>query len=116
MYLPDDVWFVVKEFMLDWKKSWHKKISLSFNIHCLRDKDKKQYGKFWRYRTFVGIRSLYPKKLVAENYCLKTKLYHSYFRIPWQHKSEHRISNGYERHLIDYENWDWLELHPISMN
>ena len=104
-YIPEDVWSIIKEFMLDWKKSWHKKISLSFRYYCLRDKDKKQYGKFWRHRTFVGIHSLYPKKLVGENYCLKTKLYHTYFRIPWQHKSEHRVSNGYE--MTSHDDWDW---------
>ena len=104
MYLPEDVWGVVKEFMFDWKEIWHKKLILSLDMRCLLRGDKKEKGEIWLGRTFVGVRALYPKKLVAENYCLKTKLYHTYFRIPWRHKSEHRVSYVYD--MVSHEYWE----------
>ena len=74
MYLPEDVWGVVKDFMFDWKEIWHKKLMPTLDMRCLLRGDKKEKGEIWRGRTFVGVRALYPKKLVAENYCLKSKL------------------------------------------
>ena len=100
--LPDDVWGVVKEFMIDWKFIWHKKLQESLKSRFIMDGEKKEKGYYWRSRSEVGIRAAYPKKLVREYFDMKKQLYYCYFRIPWQHKLEMRVSKGYS--LVE-NNW-----------
>ena len=45
---------------------------------------------------------LIPKKLVREYFDMKKQMYYCYFRIPWQHKLEMRVSKGYS--LVE-NNW-----------
>lgn len=106
--IPEDVWSIIKEFTLDWKKTWHKKLMLSLECRWLNiDKgDSYEKGNIWRCRKKVGVRAQYPVKILMENFNLKNKLYYTYFRVPWQHKSEMRVSNDYTLNnwsMDDYE-------------
>jgi hypothetical protein len=58
MYLMEDVWVIVKEFMLDWKNGWNKKMKVVLE---------------------EGIKCHYPQRLVGERYDIKTKLYYTTF-------------------------------------
>lgn len=102
VFLPDDVWGVVKEFMIDWKFIWHKKLQESLKPRFIMNGEKKEKGEYWRCRSEVGIRSAYPKKLVREYFDMQKKIYYCYFRIPWQHKLELRVSVGY---CLQENNW-----------
>ena len=102
VFLPDDVWGVIKEFMIDWKFIWHKKLQESLKSRFIMNGEKKQKSHYWQWRSEVGIRAAYPKKLVREYFDIQNKIYYSYFRIPWKHKLEMRISNGYS--LVE-NNW-----------
>ena len=75
IYLADDVWGIVKEFMLDWKIGWNKKMKL----------------------TLEDIKSHLPRYLIGERYDMKTKLYHTTFRVPYctGWKEEQRVCNHY---------------------
>ena len=42
MYLPEDVWGIVKDFMFDWKETWHKKLMPTLDMRCLLRGDKKE--------------------------------------------------------------------------
>ena len=97
-YFPDDVWLIIKEFMLDWQKSWHKKLQLSLDCRWLNisNGDKYEKGSVWRNRESVGIKSQFPIKILWENYNLQNKLYYTYFRVPrLGRRSEMRISYNY---------------------
>tara|TARA_A100001011_G_C14043683_1_gene728866 strand:+ start:17 stop:331 length:315 start_codon:yes stop_codon:yes gene_type:complete len=80
-YLADDVWGIVKEFMLDWKIGWNKKMKL----------------------TLEDINSRLPRYLIMERYDMKTKLYHTTFSAPsvrprsWSScgREELRVCNNY---------------------
>ena len=76
-----------------WKNNHKRKLDLSLRLRIPPNKYKKG---FWGYRTFVGIKSIYPKKLLWENYCMKTQLYTIAFRVPHRHQQEIRISNIYD--------------------
>ena len=96
-YIPEDVWTIIKEFMLDWKKSWHKKLKLSLDCRWLNisNGDSYEKGEIWANRTKVGVTAQYPVKILWENYNLQNKLYYTYFRVPWRRKSEMRTSYNY---------------------
>ena len=72
-YLVDDIWCIVKEFMLDWKIGWNKKMKL----------------------TFEDIKSRLPRTLMIERYDMKTKLYHTTFRTHDGVHKELRVCNNY---------------------
>lgn len=78
-YIIDDAWVIVKEFMLDWKIGWNRKMT-----NILEDINKRL-----------------PRFLIGERYDMKTKLYHTTFRAPcvrpWLGggKEELRVSNNY---------------------
>ena len=86
-YLIDDVWLIVKEFMLDWRRSWHKNMNIVYED---------------------GIKCRYPTRLVGERYDIKTKLYYTTFssdyNILGRDGLELRVSNTYSAS----EN-QWLE-------
>jgi hypothetical protein len=75
-YLIDDVWLIVKEFMLDWRRSWHKNMNTVWED---------------------GIKCCYPTRLVGERYDIKTKLYYTTFRSDYNILGglELRVSNTY---------------------
>ena len=103
-YLPKGVWAIIKEFVLDWQKSWHEKLKLSLDCRWLNisNGDIYEKGEIWANRIKVGVRAQYPVKIFRENYNLKNRLYYTYFRVPWRHKSEMRVSNSYN---IEENNW-----------
>ena len=75
VYLLDDVWGIVKEFMLDWKRGWHRKMKLILD----------------------DVRCNYPRILVEERYSMKTSLYYTTFSVPnYQHSLELRVCNQYD--------------------
>jgi len=85
-YLIDDAWCIVKEFMLDWRRCWNKKMT-----NILKDINKRL-----------------PKRLIGERYDMKTNLYHTTFssdyNILGRDGLELRVSNTYSAS----EN-QWLE-------
>tara|TARA_Y100001970_G_C14102113_1_gene786053 strand:+ start:477 stop:815 length:339 start_codon:yes stop_codon:yes gene_type:complete len=91
-YLIDDAWCIVKEFMLDWRKGWNKKMNLP-----LQD-----------------IKRRLPRILIGERYDMKTKLYYTTFRPsymkPWIEGEELRVSNKYNPD----ENF-WLHIPGVSL-
>jgi len=93
IYFPEDIWIKIKDFMPTWKNNHKRKLDLSLRLYVTPNKYKKG---FWGYRTFVGIKSLYPKKLLWENYSMKTKLYTLAFRVPHRHQQEVRVTNIYD--------------------
>lgn len=72
-YLVDDVWCIVKEFMLDWKGSWYKNMNLVFD----------------------DIKCHYPNTLVVEGYSMKTRLYYTTFLVHLG-TFEERFCNQYD--------------------
>lgn len=97
-YLTDDVWDIVKEFMLDWKIGWDKKIQM----------------------TFEDIKSRLPRMLIMERYDMKAKLYYITFRVPYRNgwKEELRVCNHYnsiENRWIDaFYSGEYSKLYDYS--
>lgn len=81
-YFQDDIWKIIKDYTLDWKSTWHKKLKL-----CLGPK---------------YIKTLYPTELYGERYDMKTKLYYTTFKVPGKDKIELRVSSSYD---IVENNW-----------
>jgi len=91
LYIPLLAWDIIKEYMLDWKKTHQKLLNLCLNVKFLTDPEKLSVkNNFWKSRPAQGIRSVYPKKCVSWNYDRKTKCIQSFWRIPWQNKLEYR--------------------------
>ena len=105
-YLPNDIWNIIKIYMLDWKKTWKKKHQKLFNqclnIRFLTNEERISVNNnFWKFRPSQGIKTLYPKKLISRKYNKKTGFIQSYWRIPWQNKLEYRTEFP-EKNDIDY--------------
>ena len=103
MYMPEDTWNIVKEFMLDWKKTHLQKLKKCLDIKFIE----RDYGQhpikkgIWKYRPMQGIRCQYPKKCISWHYDRKTKLITSYWRIPWQHDYEIRLETPDQEELAE---------------
>ena len=91
-YLIDDTWDIVKEFMLDWRISWNKRMK----------------------PTLENIKRRLPTFMVGERYDTKTKLHHTTYRAPsvrpWVGcgRLESRISSNYnalEHYLRTEARW-----------
>lgn len=95
MYFPDDVWRIIRDFMPVWKEHHKRKLQKCFRV-TFTNGINECMGSFWNDRYVIGIKSIYPKKLIVEDYNIKTKLYHTAFRVPWRHLIEHRLSYGYD--------------------
>jgi len=65
VFIPDDVWGIVKEFMLDWFGTWKRNMKLSLEPSI---------GEI-----NVGIKC--PRKFVGERYDMINKLYYSTFVV-----------------------------------
>ena len=90
-YLIDDAWKIVKDFMLDWKTMWNKKMT-----NILKD-----------------IHKRLPKRLIAERYDMKTNLYHTTFRFTIRTSTSHMgsIRNVFEKrvcNLYDRKENEWF--------
>lgn len=72
MYLVDDAWNVVKEYMLDWRVGWNKRFS----------------------STLESIKQRLPTTLVGERYDMETRLYSTTFRRN-NNGLELRVSSSY---------------------
>jgi len=70
-YLIDDVWCIVKEFMLDWRVGWNKNMKLPLE----------------------DVKYRLPTILVGERYDMVSKLYHTTFKMG--NGLELRVSNTY---------------------
>ena len=107
-FIPTDVWNIVKEFILDWKKSHQLKLKKCLNIKFIKPYDEliKQPVKkgFWRYRSTQGISCQYPKKCINWYYDRKTKYIISYWRIPWRHAYEIRIESPEQEEIEEIIN------------
>jgi hypothetical protein len=78
---PNELWNIIKDYLLDWRKIWHRKLLIALNIDD----------------HINGIRKNYPIILLAESYSLKKRLYYSYFLVPERNdKNELRVSNSYD--------------------
>lgn len=97
VFIPDDVWNIVKEFMLDWKKSHKLKLNNCLEMKCIKSK---KY-KFWKHRSIQGIVCQYPKRCISRHYDRKTYYLKSYWRIPWRHALELRIETLTIQELVD---------------
>ena len=91
LFIPYGVWSIIKEYMLDWKKTHQKMLYQCLNIRFLTDIEKISIkNNFWKSRPSQGIRAVYPKKCVSWNFNRKTGCIESFWRIPWQNKLEYR--------------------------
>ena len=105
MEFPNEIWSIIKDFMSVWKEHHKRKLNESFEMKFTNGVNKCQ-GSFWKGRYIIGIKTIYPKKLILEEYNIKTKLYHTAFRIPWRHLLEHRFSYCYDLIENDWSSKD----------
>ena len=92
--MPEDTWNIVKEFMLDWKKSHQLKLKKCLDIKFIKYGDVHPVKKgFWKYRPTQGIICQYPKKCINWEWDNKSKCVKSYWRIPWKHDYETRVES-----------------------
>ena len=112
MYLPEDVWGIVKEFMLDWRESWHRRLKTNFEAREIKEY-KCAKGSIWKNNQEVGIKSQLPIQLINERYVINTGFYRCTFRVPYNYKTEVRICTLYNRvdwltdHFMDYNGCEW---------
>lgn len=104
-FIPDDIWRIIKKYMLDWKKTHQKMLNQCLNIRFLTDAEKISVkNNFWKSRPSQGIMTVYPKKCVSWNFNRKTGCIESFWRIPWQNKLEYRTESPEKKEIEEIIN------------
>ena len=104
LFIPDDIWRIIKKYMLDWKKTHQKMLNQCLNIRFLTDAEKISIkNNFWKSRPSRNNDSV-SKKCVSWNFNRKTGCIESFWRIPWQNKLEYRTESPEKKEIEEIIN------------
>jgi hypothetical protein len=108
MNFPDELWGIIKDFLLEWKKAWQKKITLCHNSYPKNHKINQTFitNNIWKNINSYGIKSLKETILFLEFYNINTRLHYSTYLLPW---SNHDSPKEIEIVSNYYDNINWFE-------
>ena len=92
---PEEIWKIIKDFLPTWKNNHSRKLNKSLEARYFNTRMERK-SKFWMAGRQLGIKALYPKKIITEEYNLSLKVYISTFKLQWNNKIEKRTANYYE--------------------